>query len=162
MVQSESLCIGISRSTQIAIVTVVGDYCACCVEQTVVESAAFMFPSEQGEEHIVVMWVTHADLVIEGLSLIYPRVCTVCYDDPWQTVRRRNPLRSAACSSIFWPCDELETSFYYDISGATKTAEYIRCNFVFLRTKKKGTAYVQKCRSCRMNELSQHAKSGEI
>jgi len=74
LVQSESLCIGISRRTQIAIVTVVGDYCACRVEQAVVESAVFMVPSEQGEEHIVVVWVTHANLVIEGLSTLEKQV----------------------------------------------------------------------------------------
>jgi hypothetical protein len=94
--------------------------------------------------------------------LICPKVCTVCYDEPRRTVRRRNPLRLAACSCIFWPSDELETWFCCDIPGITKTAEYIQCNFAFLRTKTKGTAYVQKCRSCRMNELSHHAKSGEV
>jgi hypothetical protein len=41
-----SLCIGISRRTQIAIVTIVGDYCACRVEQAVVESAVFVVISE--------------------------------------------------------------------------------------------------------------------
>jgi hypothetical protein len=70
--------------------------------------------------------------------LVYPRFCTVCYDKPWQTARRRNPLRLAACSCIFWPSNELETWFYRDIPGATKTAEYIQ-HFTFLRTKKKGT-----------------------
>ena len=72
--------------------------------------------------------------------LIYPRVCTVCYDEPWQTVRRRNPLCLAACGCIFWPFNELETWFYCDIyPGATKTVEYTQCNFVFHRTKTKGT-----------------------
>jgi hypothetical protein len=38
------------------------------MEQAVVGSAIFMVPSEQGEEHIVIVWVTHANLVIERLS----------------------------------------------------------------------------------------------
>jgi hypothetical protein len=74
VVQSESLCIGLFRRTQIATVTVVGDYCACRVEQTVVENAIFMASGEQGEEHIVIVWVTHADLVIECLSTSEKRV----------------------------------------------------------------------------------------
>ena len=68
MVQSDAFGIRISGCTQIAIVTIVGDYCACRMEQAVVESAVFMVPSEQGEEHIVIVWVTHANLVIERLS----------------------------------------------------------------------------------------------
>jgi hypothetical protein len=37
------------------------------MEQAVVKSAVFMVPGEQGEEHIVVVWVTHTNLVIERL-----------------------------------------------------------------------------------------------
>lgn len=44
-----------------------GDDGACRTEQVVVKSAIFIVPSEKGEEHIVIEWVTQADLVIERL-----------------------------------------------------------------------------------------------
>lgn len=46
-----------------------GDNGACRMEQAVVKSAIFIVPSEKGEEHIVIVWVTQADLVIERLIL---------------------------------------------------------------------------------------------
>jgi hypothetical protein len=55
VVQGDALCIRISRRTQIAIVTIVDDDCACPMRQPVVESAIFMVPSEQGGEHIVIV-----------------------------------------------------------------------------------------------------------
>jgi hypothetical protein len=55
VVQSDALCMRAFRRTQIAIVTIVSDDCACRVEQAVVESAVFVVPSEQGEEHIVII-----------------------------------------------------------------------------------------------------------
>jgi hypothetical protein len=70
VVQSDALCIEI----WIAIVTIVGGYCACRVEQDVVESAVFVVPSEQGEEHIVNVWAAHADLVIEQLLILEKEV----------------------------------------------------------------------------------------
>jgi RNase P/RNase MRP subunit p29 len=49
VVQSASLRIGIAGR----IVTIIGDDYACRMEQIVVESAIFMVPGGQGEEHIV-------------------------------------------------------------------------------------------------------------
>lgn len=68
VIQGDALRTTISRHTQIAIVTIVGDYCACCMQQAVMESAIFVVPSEQGEEHVVIVCVTHANFVLKRLS----------------------------------------------------------------------------------------------
>jgi hypothetical protein len=39
-----------------------------------VKSAVFMVPSEQGREQIVIVWVTHTNLVIERLSTFKKKV----------------------------------------------------------------------------------------
>jgi hypothetical protein len=67
VVQGDALCMIAARRTQIAILTAIGNDRACPMEQAVVESAVFMVPGEQGEEHIVIVWVTHTNLVIERL-----------------------------------------------------------------------------------------------
>jgi hypothetical protein len=61
VVQGDALCIRISRRTQIAIVTIVDDDCACPMRRPVVESTSLL-------------WVTHANLVIERLSTFEKKV----------------------------------------------------------------------------------------
>ena len=55
------------RRTLIAIVAISGDDGAGRMEQVVVKTAIFIVLSEKGEDPIVVVWVTQADLVVERL-----------------------------------------------------------------------------------------------
>jgi hypothetical protein len=74
VVQGDALCMTAARRTQMAILTAISNDRACPTEQAVVERAVFMIPGEQGEEHIVIVWVTHTNLVIERLFIFDEQV----------------------------------------------------------------------------------------